>query len=55
MEAIKENIKKELKCVEDKELLIFIEVILKEYNRLNKKAANQAAFFCLQDHRQEFL
>lgn len=39
MESIKENIKKELKCVEDKELLIFIEVILKEYNRLNKKSS----------------
>lgn len=39
MEAIKENIKKELIHVENKELLILIESMLKEHNRLNKKSS----------------
>ena len=39
MEAINENIKKELIHVENKELLIFIESMLKEHNRLNKKSS----------------
>ena len=39
MEAIKENIKKELIYINNKELLVFIESLFIEHNRLNKKSS----------------
>lgn len=39
MRDIKEKIKKELIYVESIELLVFIEAMLKEHNRLNKKSS----------------
>ena len=39
MEAIKENIKKELIYINNKELLVVIESLLKEHNRLNNKSS----------------
>ena len=39
MKNIKESIKRELNYIESRELLIFIESMLKTHNKLNKKSS----------------